>query len=243
MKNMMKSLVVVTGAGSGIGAATARAFSAAGHPLLIVARRVNTLEALGLDNALCVQADVRDRDAIAAAMKRAEAKFGPVDCLVNNAGIAPLAQLEDQDPEEWRELLDINCLGVMNWMQAVMPGMKSRRHGTIVNVSSIAGRKSYPAHDAYGASKYFVHGLSEGARGSMAPFDVRVIVVSPGLTATDIGNTMHEPDAKAVWAKRKDELGGGIDPVHVARTILFAYQMPQDVILQELTITPTQQEY
>ena len=90
----------------------------------------------------------------------------------------------------------------MNCMHVVMSGMKARRHGTIINVSSIAGRKSYPFHDAYGASKAYVHALTEAARRSMASCDVRVIVISPGLTQTDIERTMHNKEAYDVWAER-----------------------------------------
>lgn len=240
---MTKALVVLTGAGSGIGAATARAFAAAGYPLLLLARRRERLEALGITGALCRAVDVRDRAAVAAAVAEAERLHGPVDGLINNAGIAPLARIEDQDPDDWRDLLDINCLGVMNCMHVVMPGMKVRRHGTIINVSSIAGRKSYPYHDAYGASKAYVHALTEAARRSMASYDVRVIVVSPGLTRSEIESTMLNKEARDVWAERGAAIGGGIDADQVARTMLFAYQMPQDVILQEVVITPTRQEY
>ena len=163
-----RALVMITGAGSGIGKATALAFAQAGYPLLLLGRRIEPLRALGLANALCVPADVRDREAMAAAIGESEAKYGPVDCLVNNAGIARLARLEDQDPEEWRDLIDINCVGVLNCMHAVMPAMQARRHGTIINISSIAGRKSYPSHDVYCGTKSFVHSVSEGARRNMA---------------------------------------------------------------------------
>jgi NADP-dependent 3-hydroxy acid dehydrogenase YdfG len=240
---MSKPLVMITGAGAGIGAATARAFAEAGYPLLLIARRREKLEALGLADALCLSADVRDRAAIAAAIAEAEVLYGPVDCLINNAGIAPLARIEDQNPAEWRDLLDINCLGVTNCMHVVMPGMKARRRGTIINVSSIAGRKSYPYHDAYGASKAYVHAITEAARRSMSGYDVRVIVVSPGLTRSEIEHTMLNVEARTVWAARGADIGGGIAAEHVARTMLFAYQMPQEVILQELVITPTRQEY
>ncbi|MFZ5677963.1 MAG: SDR family oxidoreductase [Pseudomonadota bacterium] len=237
-----KPLVMITGAGSGIGKATAQAFAQAGYPLLLTGRRLEALHRLGLADAVCVAADVRERDAVIAAIAEAEAKYGPVDCLVNNAGIAPLARLEDQDPAEWRDLIDINCVGVLNCMHAVMPAMKARRHGTIINISSIAGRKSYPSHDVYCGTKYFVHAVSEGARRNMAPFDVRVIVVSPGLTDTDIPSSMKNKAAKEFWEKGRDAVGP-ITSEDVAKTILFAYQMPQNVILQELTITPTRQEY
>lgn len=240
---MSKPLVMITGASAGIGEATARAFAHAGYPLLLLARGAEKLNALGLPNAIYVQVDVRDSASIAAAVAEGERVYGPVDCLINNAGIAPLARLEDQNPAEWRDLLDINCLGVMNCMHVLMQAMKARRHGTIINVSSIAGRKSYPYHDAYCGSKAFVHNLSEGARRSMAPYNVRVSVVSPGLTRSSIEQTMLNDEARAIWAARGAEIGGGMSADHVARTMLFAYQMPQDVILQELTITPTLQEY
>jgi NADP-dependent 3-hydroxy acid dehydrogenase YdfG len=237
-----KPLVMITGAGSGIGKATALAFAEAGHRLLLLGRRIEPLRALGLANALCISADVRDRDAVAAAIGEGEAQYGPVDCLINNAGIARLAKLEDQEPEEWRDLIDINCTGVLNCMHVVMPAMKARRHGTIINVSSIAGRKSYPSHDVYCGTKFFVHAVSEGARRNMAPYDVRVIVVSPGLTESEIDKTMLNEAAREFWSTGKKAVGA-IAAEDVAKTILFAYQMPQNVILQELTITPTRQEY
>ena len=237
-----KPLVMITGAGSGIGKATALAFAEAGYRLLLLGRRIEPLRALGLADALCISADVRDRDAMAAAIGEGEAQYGPVDCLVNNAGIARLAKLEDQEPEEWRDLIDINCTGVLNCMHAVMPAMKARRHGTIINVSSIAGRKSYPSHDVYCGTKFFVHAVSEGARRNMAPYDVRVIVVSPGLTESEIDKTMLNEAAREFWSTGKKAVGA-IAAEDVAKTILFAYQMPQNVILQELTITPTRQEY
>lgn len=237
-----KPLVMITGAGTGIGKATALAFARAGYPLVLLGRRLELLHELGLANSVCLSADVRDRAAVSAAIAEGEAAHGPVDCLVNNAGIARLAKIEDQDPEEWRDLIDINCTGVLNCMHAVMPAMKARRHGTIINISSIAGRKSYPSHDVYCGTKFFVHAVSEGARRNMAPFDVRVIVVSPGLTESEIDRTMLNKAALEFWSKGKEAVGA-IAAEDVANTILFAYQMPQNVVLQELTITPTRQEY
>jgi len=237
-----KPLVMITGAGSGIGKATALAFAQAGYRLLLLGRRIEPLRALGLADALCFPADVRDRDAVAAAIGAGETQYGPVDCLINNAGIARLARLEDQDPEEWRDLIVINCTGVLNCMHAVMPAMKARRHGTIINISSIAGRKSYPNHDVYCGTKFFVHAVSEGARRNMAPHDVRVIVVSPGLTESKIEKTMLNEAARKAWSAGRDAIGA-IAAEDVANTILFAYQMPQNVTLQELTVTPTRQEY
>lgn len=237
-----KPLVMITGAGTGIGKATALAFARAGYPLLLIGRRIEPLRALGLGKAVCVSADVTDRSAVIAAIAQGEAQHGQVDCLVNNAGIARLAKIEDQDPEEWRDLIDINCTGVLNCMHALLPAMKERRHGTVINISSIAGRKSYPSHDVYCGTKYFVHAVSEGARRNMAPYDVRVMVVSPGLTESEIDKTMLNQAALEFWSQGKKTVGA-IAAEDVANAILFAYQMPQNVNLQELTITPTRQEY
>jgi NADP-dependent 3-hydroxy acid dehydrogenase YdfG len=139
-----KPLVMITGAGTGIGRATALAFARAGYPLLLLGRRIEPLRALGLDNAVCVSADVTDRSAVVAAIAQGEATHGQVDCLVNNAGIARLAKIEDQDPEEWHD------------QHQLYQATKARRRGTIINISSIAGRKSYPSHDVYCGTKFFV---------------------------------------------------------------------------------------
>ena len=119
---MSKPLIAITGASSGIGEATAKAFSAAGHPLLLMARRLDRMQALDLPDAVCKQVDVRDRDSIEAAVKEAEALHGPVDCLFNNAGVARLGDIADQPPEEWDETIDINIKGVMNALHPVFRG-------------------------------------------------------------------------------------------------------------------------
>lgn len=240
---MTRPLVVITGASAGIGRETARVFSAAGYPLLLVARRPERIEAMGLPDTLAVEADVRDYDALAAAIRKGEDKFGPVDCLINNAGISRLARLDEQDPEQWRDLIDINCLGVLNGMHAVASGMKERRRGTIINLSSIAGRKVYPHHDVYGGTKHFVHAVTEGLRQTMSAYDVRVMVISPGVTKSEIDKTITHRNAYEFWNKGREAMDGGIDATHVARAMLFAYELPQDVILQEMTITHTRQEF
>lgn len=238
-----RPLVMITGASAGIGAEIARVFSKAGYPLLLLARRDSKLYELGLPNTVCCSADVRDREAVLRAIEEGEKRFGPVDLLVNNAGISRLARLDDQDPEQWRDLIDINVLGVLNCMHSILPAMKARRHGTIVNISSIAGRKVYPFHDVYGGTKHFVHAVSEGVRGASSEFNVRVMTVSPGITKSEIDKTITDQAAFAVWSKDRDRMEGGIDAEHLANTILFAYQLPQSVNLQEMTITATAQSY
>ncbi len=240
---MTKPLVAITGASSGIGAATARAFSSAGHPLLLMARRLDRMQALGLPDALCKQVDVTNRDAIASAITEAEGLYGPVDCLFNNAGIARLGDIAAQSPEEWDETIDINIKGAMNALHPVINSMKQRRTGTIVNMSSIAGRKVYPDHTVYCGSKFFVHAVSESLRGYLAPFDVRVIVISPGIIETEVLDHVTDPNTLKAYKDNKVRIGGGISADHVADMVLFAYQMPQNVLIQEMVVTPTRQEF
>ncbi|HPQ96697.1 MAG TPA: SDR family oxidoreductase [Thiolinea sp.] len=174
-----KPLVAITGASSGIGAATARAFSAAGHPLLLMARRLERMQALNLPDAVCCEVDVRERDCIAEAVQQAESRHGPVDLMFANAGIARLADIGRQPPVEWDEMIDINAKGVLNTVHAVMSGMMERRHGTLVLMSSIAGRKVYPDHTVYCGTKFFVHAVAESLREYLSDYQVRVLVAPP----------------------------------------------------------------
>jgi NADP-dependent 3-hydroxy acid dehydrogenase YdfG len=240
---MSNPLTVITGASSGIGEASARTFSAAGFPLLLLARRLERMEALNLPNTLCRAVDVRDRAAIAGAIGEAQARFGPVDCVINNAGVAHLANVLEQDPLEWDDMIAVNATGVMNVLHAVMKGMAARRHGTIINMSSIAGRKVYPDHTVYGGTKFFVHAISESIRGKLAPYDVRVIVISPGIVETEVLDHVTDPKTLRTYQENKLRIGGGISADHVAASMLFAYQLPQNVLIQEICISPTRQQY
>lgn len=238
-----KPLVAITGASSGIGEATARAFSAAGHPVLLMARRLDRLEALGLPDAVIRQVDVRDRAALAAAVADAEAEHGPVDVMFANAGIARLGDIGRQPPEDWDEMIDINTKGVMNSVHAVMSGMMARRRGTLVMMSSIAGRKVYPDHTVYCGTKFFVHAVSESLREYLAPHDVRVIVVSPGIIDTEVLDGVRDETTLANYKANKQAIGGGISADIVAKLILDACELPQRAIVQEIVITPTRQKY
>ncbi|QTK80500.1 SDR family oxidoreductase [Agrobacterium tumefaciens] len=238
-----KPLIAITGASSGIGEAVARAFSAAGHPLLLIARRLDRLEALRLPNAVLRKVDVRDRAALAEAVKEAEATFGPVDLMFANAGIARLGDIGRQPPEEWDEMIDINTKGVMNSVHAVLNAMIARKCGTLVMMSSIAGRKVYPDHTVYCATKFFVHAVSESLREYLAPHDVRVIVVSPGIIETEVLDHVKDEATLAGYRANKEAIGGGISADIVAGLILDAYRLPQRAIVQEIVITPTRQTY
>lgn len=238
-----RPLVAITGASSGIGEATARAFAAAGHPTLLMARRLERLEAMRLPHSVCRQVDVRDRAAIAAAVRDAEAAHGPVDLMFANAGIARLADIGRQDPAEWDEMIDINAKGVMNTVHAVLAGMIARRRGTLVMMSSIAGRKVYPDHTVYCGTKFFVHAVSESLREYLSGHEVRVIVVSPGVIETEVLNAVTDPQTLANYRANKAAIGGGIGAEHCAELILAAYRLPQNALVQEIVLTPTRQSY
>ena len=240
---MSKPLTVITGASSGIGEATAKAFSNAGYPTLLLARRLEIMESFNLKNSICKRVDVRDRDELVSAIREAEEKYGPTDMLFNNAGVARLADISTQDPREWDEMIDVNTKGVMNGMYAVMSNMKARQSGTIINMSSIAGRKVYEDHTVYCGTKYFVHAVSESIRGYLSPHNVRVIVMSPGNIEAEVLNGITDPNTLEAYKKNIERIGGRISPDYVAKMILFAYEMPQNVIMQEVVVTPTKQDY
>ncbi|MEP2943418.1 MAG: SDR family oxidoreductase [Hyphomicrobiales bacterium] len=240
---MKKPLVAITGASSGIGEAVAKTFSAAGHPVLLMARRLERMEALGLSNSICCEVDVRNREQIRSAVEKAEAEYGPVDMMFCNAGVARLADISSQPPEEWDEMIDINTKGVMNTVHAVMNDMMARRAGTLFMMSSIAGRKVYPDHTVYCGTKYFVHAVSESIRDYLADYNVRVVVLSPGIIETEVLSGVKDPNTLKAYQDNKKKIGGGIGSEHVAEIMLHTYQMPQNALIQEICITPTRQKY
>lgn len=238
----MKELIVITGASSGIGEATAKAFSNAGHPLLLIARRVEKLEVLNLPNSICAKVDVTDFDALRVAIKNAEEVYGKTACLVNNAGAMLLGSIDTQDISEWQKMYDLNVMAVLNAMQAVLPDMKERKGGTIINISSVAGKKTFPAHAAYCGTKFAVHAISENVREEVAADDVRVITIAPGAVETELlSHTTSEEIIKGYEAW-KESMNGVIVPEDIARSIEFVYNQPQNVCIRELVITATRQE-
>ncbi|MFG3490631.1 SDR family oxidoreductase [Streptomyces sp. NPDC047972] len=239
---MTKPLVVLTGASSGIGAATARLLSAQGHPLLLLARRLERLEALDLPLALCRKVDVTERPAVEDAVREAEERFGPADALVNNAGAMLLGRVADQPVEEWDRMIDLNIKGVLYATRAVLPGMLARRSGTIINVSSVAGRKTFPNHAAYVATKFAVHALSENLREEVAASGVRVVTIAPGAVETELLSHTSSEQIKSDYQAWKESAGGALDPEVVAEAIHYAYRQPPNVTIREIVLAATGQE-
>lgn len=243
MSAIQKPLVVITGASSGFGLEMAKEFSASGYPLLLLARRIDRMEALKLPNTFCKSVDVTNAVDFTNAVREAETVYGKTDLLVNNAGVMLLGDVATQDPAEWKQMLDINVLGVLNGMQIVMSDMKDRNHGTIINLSSVAGIQPFWNHAAYCASKYGVRGLTQTARMEMSPHNVRVITIEPGAVATELLGHTTSNEIKSGYEQWKENVGAvSITAADVAKTIKFAYELPQGVLLREIVITDTKQD-
>ncbi len=238
----MKKLIVITGASSGIGEAIARRLSDAGHPLLLLARRIERLEALNLPNTLCEKVDVTDKASFEAAIAKAEAEFGPTDCIVNNAGVMLLSELDVQDPVEWKTMFDVNVIGLMNGMQAVLAPMKARQSGTIINISSVAGRKTFPNHAAYCGTKFAVHAISENVREEVANSNVRVTTIAPGAVETELLSHTTSNEIIDGYEEWKGTMGGALQADDIARSVEYVYQQPQGVCIREIVICATRQQ-
>ncbi|ARG98337.1 SDR family oxidoreductase [Legionella micdadei] len=242
MQPKPKSLVVITGASSGIGEAIAKLFSEAGFPLLLAARRIERLRSLNLPNALCEEVDVRDVAQFQKALDKAVQQFGEVDCLINNAGVMLLGDPQTQNPDELKTMLDVNVLGVLNGIHCVLNSMIQRKHGTIINISSIAGRKTFTFHAGYCASKFAVHALSESIRADVAKHNVRVSTIAPGVVETDLLSHTSSEDIIKAYTDWKSTLNYVLRPEDVAQAALYLYTQPQQVCIRELVITATAQE-
>ena len=231
--------VVITGGSSGIGRATATAFAAAGDRLLILSR--NPGDPLpGLVRHRSV--DVRDGDALREVLSQEQEEFGPFDILINNAGVMPLGRIDTQDPAEWEQVFSINALAILHASQAVLPEMIVAGSGTIVTVSSIAGRGVFANHTAYSGTKFAAHAMMESMRREYAADGIRFTTVAPGIVDTNLLSSVSDPAIVAGYQVGKDRLDGGLKPEDVAEAIFAACALPQRVCVREIVIAATGQE-
>lgn len=242
---MKKPLIVITGASSGFGAEIAKLFNQEGYPLLLLGRRTEKIAQLSLNfqDVMIESVDVTDYQQFEKAIRKAEAIYGPVDLLVNNAGIMLLGNIQNQEPNEWQQMLNTNVMGVLNGMQIVLEQMLKRKHGTIINMSSIAGKKAFTNHAAYVASKFGVHGLSETVRQEVSDKNVRISLVAPGAAETELLTHVTGQSALTDYQAWKNSMGGiTLDPHYVATSVKFIYDMPQEVNIRELALAATRQD-
>lgn len=238
----MKKLVVITGASSGIGKAIAEKMSEMGHPLLLLARRLEQMEALNLPNTICKKVDVTNLESIKETIAEAETIYGKTDCMINNAGVMLLGETATQNPEEWQAMFDVNVKGLLNGMNAVLQDMKKRKEGTIINISSLAGRKIFDNHAVYCGSKFAVHAITEAVRAEVALSNVRVITIAPGATESELISHTTVDEIKNGYKDWTNSIGGSIKAVDVANSTYFAYAQPQNVCIREIVLAPTKQQ-
>ncbi len=243
-QNIEGKVVVITGASSGLGEATARRLSADGAKVVIGARRLDRLEALaselGLPPEAVVQTDVTRADEVARLVDRAVALHGRIDVLVNNAGLMPHSPLERGKIEDWDRMIDVNLKGVLYGVAAALPHMKAQRSGQIINVSSVAGHKVRPGSAVYAATKAAVLMLSEGLRQEVKPYNIRTTVISPGVIDTELPGSVTEPDVAQNVRALYDAVA--IPAESFARMVAFAMSQPDDVDINEILFRPTAQE-
>ena len=246
-------IVVITGASSGIGEATAEQCAAAGATVVVAARRADRLSQLVArieesgGTALAVDCDVTQRDAVEHLIRTAHDTYGRIDILVNNAGIMPLASMVECRVDDWDAMIDVNIKGLLYGIGSVLPIMREQKEGHIINVSSVAGRRLFPGAAVYCGTKHAVHAISEGLRGELSEAAredgnrIRVTVLAPGVVTTELADSItHEP-TRSQAKKYYGAMDGPLTSADMADAILYAATLPQHVEINEILVRPTRQ--
>ena len=234
-------IVVITGASSGIGAATARALAAAGYRVALLARRVDRINALADelgDGALAIEADVTDRDALVAAADRVQQEFGAADVLVNNAGIMLLGPFSAEQSKDYRRMIEVNLLGAITATEVFLDQLKNGG-GDIVNISSVAGRFARAGNGVYAATKWGLNGWSESLRRELLP-DVRVTLIEPGAVATELPTHITHAETRQGAEQLYSQIE--VTAEDVAEVIAFAVGRPKRLAIHEILLRPAGQE-
>lgn len=231
------SVVVITGASSGIGEATARHLVSLGANVVLGARREDRLRALAAElgeQVRWIKTDVTSRDEVEALAAMATGEFGRIDALVNNAGLMPVSMLSMGKVDEWERMVDVNIKGVLYGIHAVLNGMLERGSGSIINIASIAAHKVGPAGSVYSATKSAVRMISEGLRQEVTG-KIRVCTVCPGLTESELPNTISDPRISEKVAQNFER---AMPAQAIAEAVAYALTQPADVAVNEITVRP-----
>ena len=245
MTSTQPGIVFVTGASSGFGAAVTRRFAAAGARVVAAARRADRLKDLAAElgpRLLPVTLDVRDRTAVNDTVAALPADFAAVDVLVNNAGLAlGLGPAQEADLDEWDQMIDTNCKGLVYCTRAILPGMVARRRGHVINLGSVAGTYPYPGGNVYAGTKAFVHQFSLDLRSDVHGTGVRVTCVEPGMADTEFSTVRFSGDQS-----KADAVYAGMQPMtadDIAESIYWAATMPQHVNVNVIELMATAQSF
>jgi NADP-dependent 3-hydroxy acid dehydrogenase YdfG len=243
--NIEGKIVVITGASSGLGEATARHLSQQGATVVFGARRVERIAALARElesagrKAMAIQTDVTQSAQVQRLVDAAVAAYGRIDVMINNAGLMPHSPLERLKIADWDRMIDVNIKGVLYGIAAALPHMKQQKSGHFINVSSVAGHKVRPGGAVYSATKHAVLALSEGLRLEVKPYNIRTTVISPGAVATELPDSITEADVAASVRKIYEN---AIPADAFARAVAYAMSQPDDVDVNEILFRPTRQE-
>src|SRR3954447_18376328 len=238
--------VAITGASSGIGEATALALAREGAAVALGARRTDRIEELarriedGGGRAVAIAVDVTDEEQAHAFVREAHSRLGGLDALVNNAGVMLLGPIEGADTDQWRQMVDVNVLGLLYCTQAALPLMRDGGGGNVVNISSVAGRVGNPGSAIYNATKWAVVGFSEALRKEAAPSNVRVTCIEPGYVRTELQGHNEGPVLEAI-ERMQEEIGDVLEADDLADAILYVLAAAPRVAVNELLIRPAGQ--
>jgi len=244
MSEIKGKVVVITGASSGIGEATAVMLAERGAKVVLGARGLDRLQSLarriegGGAEVAYAQTDVRKREDVTSLVNLACERYGKLDVLISNAGIGPISPLDELRVEDWENMIDINIKGVLYGIAAALPVFRKQGFGHFVNTASTAGITVNPNMAVYAGTKFAVRAISEGLR-QEAGDKLRVTIISPGFVRTDFAKSMTSPEMKARIQDGMDKMG--LSPDAIARAIVFAIEQPADVDVGEIVVRPTAQ--
>jgi NADP-dependent 3-hydroxy acid dehydrogenase YdfG len=243
-QNIKGKVVVITGASSGLGEATARHLAGEGAKMVLGARRLDRLQALaaeiGMSADAAIQMDVTDREQVKALVDYAVKTHGRIDVIINNAGLMPHSLLEHGKVDDWDQMIDVNLRGVLYGIAAALPHMTQQKSGHIINVASVAAYKVRPGSAVYAATKAAVRMLTEGLRQEVKPYNIRTTIISPGAVQSELPQSITEADvAKGVQDFYE---AYAIPADSFARMVAFAISQPDEVDINEILFRPTAQE-
>lgn len=247
--SLQDKVVVIMGASSGIGAATARLLAERGAKLTLAARRLARLEeiksAYPEASIETVEADITDMAAVQAVIDHTVAKFGRVDVLFNNAGVMPVNNLSELAHQEWQQMLDINVKGVLNGIAAALPVMRKQKFGHVISTSSVLGYEVLPGYAAYSGTKFAVRAIMEGLREEERQNSIKTTVIAPGSVKTELFDSINNKEVRESLKAAQKQPGAemmALEPEEIAQAVAFVIDTPKNMAVNEMVIRPTGQE-